>query len=178
MSQVGFIREKREIKFLILYVASRLIEPVPFEALQELTMFDEGVDFFEFSECVSSLVNSEHLTLSEDGLYAITEKGVRNGRACEEELRYSVRLTADQMIERYNQKLMRQAQVRSSCVARPNGTYDVSMILNNDRRERMMRLELVVPNKETAVNLTKRFQEHAEHLYSGILDILFNGEDK
>mgnify|MGYP006869160320 CR=1 FL=1 len=32
MGRVGFIQDKLEIKFLILYVASRLIEPVPFEA--------------------------------------------------------------------------------------------------------------------------------------------------
>ena len=32
MGRVGFIQDKLEIKFLILYVAARLIEPVPFEA--------------------------------------------------------------------------------------------------------------------------------------------------
>ena len=37
MGRVGFIQDKLEIKFLILYVAARLIEPVPFEAMQELT---------------------------------------------------------------------------------------------------------------------------------------------
>ena len=36
MGRVGFIQDKLEIKFLILYVAARLIEPVPFEAMQEL----------------------------------------------------------------------------------------------------------------------------------------------
>ena len=50
MAHVGFIQDKLEIKFLILYVASRLIDPVPFEAMQELTMCDEGIDFFDFSE--------------------------------------------------------------------------------------------------------------------------------
>ena len=45
MGRVGFIQDKLEIKFLILYVAARLIEPVPFEAMQELTMCDDGIDF-------------------------------------------------------------------------------------------------------------------------------------
>ena len=83
MGRVGFIQDKLEIKFLILYVASRLIEPVPFEAMQELTMCDDGIDFFDFSECLSNLVESQHLTLSDDGLYAITEKGLHNGAICE-----------------------------------------------------------------------------------------------
>lgn len=48
MGRVGFIQDKLEIKFLILYVAARLIEPVPFEAMQELTMCDDGIDFLTF----------------------------------------------------------------------------------------------------------------------------------
>lgn len=34
MAEFGFISGKLEIKFLILYIASRLIQPVPFEVLQ------------------------------------------------------------------------------------------------------------------------------------------------
>ena len=66
MARMGFIQDKLEIKFLLLYIASRLIEPVPFEAMQELAMIDDGVDFFDFSECMNDLVTSGHLTLSED----------------------------------------------------------------------------------------------------------------
>ena len=40
MAPVGFIQDKLDIKFLILYVAMRLIEPVPFEVMQELCMLD------------------------------------------------------------------------------------------------------------------------------------------
>ena len=35
---VGFIRDKLEIKFLILYIAARVSEPLPLEGMQELTM--------------------------------------------------------------------------------------------------------------------------------------------
>ena len=61
MARMGFIQDKLEIKFLLLYIASRLIEPVPFEAMQELAMIDDGVDFFDFSECMNDLVTSGHL---------------------------------------------------------------------------------------------------------------------
>ena len=42
---VGFIRDKLEIKFLILYIAARVSEPLPLEGMQELTMCDDGIDF-------------------------------------------------------------------------------------------------------------------------------------
>ena len=132
MGRVGFIQDKLEIKFLILYVAARLIEPVPFEAMQELTMCDDGIDFFDFSECLSNLVESQHLTLSDDGLYAITEKGLHNGAICESSLPYSVRLRADKNITIFNQKLKRRAQIKSDIQPRRNGTYTVTLAFKTE----------------------------------------------
>ena len=79
----GFIHDKLEIKFLILYITARVIEPIPFDTVWDLAMCDEGVDYFDFAECLSDLVRTEHLTLSADGLYAITDKGLRKSRICE-----------------------------------------------------------------------------------------------
>ena len=59
----GFIHDKLEIKFLILYIAARVIEPIPFDTVLDLTMCDDGVDYFDFSECLNDLVKTEHLTL-------------------------------------------------------------------------------------------------------------------
>ncbi len=173
MARFGFIQDKLEIKFLILYVASRLIEPVPFEAMQELTICDDGIDFFDFSECLSSLVTSGHLSLSADGLYAITEKGVHNGRICETSLPYSVRLLADKNITIYNQKLKRRAQVKSEVKPRPNGTYTVTLSFCDDADESILRMELMVPKEVMAQDLATRFRENAEQLYTGVLNALF-----
>ena len=40
---VGFIRDKLEIKFLILYVAAGVAEPMPLSDVQALTMIDDGM---------------------------------------------------------------------------------------------------------------------------------------
>ena len=42
----GFIHDKLEIKFLILYITARVIEPIPFDTVWDLAMCDEGVDYF------------------------------------------------------------------------------------------------------------------------------------
>ena len=52
----GFIHDKLEIKFLILYITARVIEPIPFDTVWDLAMCDEGVDYFDFAECLSDLV--------------------------------------------------------------------------------------------------------------------------
>lgn len=178
MARVGFIQDKLEIKFLILYVAMKLIEPVPFEGLQDLTMCDEGVDYFDFSECLNDLVRSQHLSLSEDGLYAITEKGRRNGEICESSLPYSVRLRADQNLDAYNQKLRRRAQIRSSVQPRANGTFTVSLRLNDEQDAPILDMALMVPQEEMANELAARFRAEAEQIYSRVIGALFEKKKK
>ena len=82
MTGFGFIHDKLEIKFLILYIAARVIEPVPFDTMLDLTLCDDAIDYFDFSDCLADLVRTEHLTLSRDGVYQITEKGRRNSEIC------------------------------------------------------------------------------------------------
>ena len=82
----GFIHDELELKFLLLYITARLIEPVTFDVILDIAMCDEGVNYFAFSKCLDDLVQSDHLTLSNDGKYAITEKGIRNSQICESSL--------------------------------------------------------------------------------------------
>lgn len=173
MARVGFIQDKLEIKFLILYVAMKLIEPVPFEGLQELTMCDEGVDYFDFSECLNDLVHSQHLSLTEEGLYAITDKGRRNGAICESSLPYSVRLRADQNLDVYNQKLRRRAQIRSSVRQRENGTFTVTLRMNDEQDSPILDMQLMVPQEEMARDLAARFRAEGEQMYSRVIGALF-----
>ncbi len=178
MAQQGFIQSKNEVKYLILYIAERLIAPVPFEGMQELTMCDPAVDFFEFSECLNYLVETGHMTSSPEGLYAVTEKGVQNCRACAEELPYSVRRDADRLAEAYNQRIKRQKQVQSSVEPRQNGTFGVTLSFNDDAGVPLWRTELAVPDEKSAKKLVKRFQANAEKLYNEMISLLFAQEDK
>jgi len=175
---VGFIQDKLEIKFLILYVASRLIEPVPFADMQELCMCDDGIDFLDFSESISNLVTTEHLTISEDDRYVITEKGLRNGKICETSLPYPVRLRADKNITIFNQKLKRRAQVKSTVLERRNGTYTVALSFCDDNDESILKMELMVPKEVMAKELSERWKQNAEQLYGSILNSLFEEPNK
>ena len=146
---VGFIRDKLEIKFLILYIAARVSEPLPLEGMQELTMCDDGIDY-----------------------YAITPKGLKNSAICESSLPYSVRLRTDRNIEEYNKELLRQAQVQGKAIPRENGTYTVELKLSDDV-DSLMQLELMVATEEMAKDLAERFRKDPEHLYARVLEALY-----
>ena len=174
MTARGFIQDKLEIKFLILYLAARVIEPVPFDTLLDLTLCDDAVDYFDFSECLADLVKTEHLTLDEEsGLYAITEKGRRNSEICETSLPYSVRLRCDKNLNACNRALRRKNQVKSSTEPRPNGTFTVSLSLDDDMGS-VMDLKLMVPREDMGKILAARFRQAPEKLYSEIIDLLLN----
>lgn len=171
MAEPGFIHDMLEIKFLILYITARVIEPIPFDTVLDLTMCDAGVGYFDFSECLRDLVKTEHLTLSEDGMYAITDKGMRDSRICESSLPYSVRLRCNRNIDACNRKLRRKRQVRTSCSKRSNGTYTVQLSLDDDMGS-LMDLKLVVIQEDMVKRLTERFQRAPERVYGEIMELL------
>lgn len=168
----SFIHDKLEIKFLILYIAARVSEPIPMEGMQELTLCDSGIDYFSFSECLNDLVQTEHLTLSPEGLYAITPKGLRSSEICESSLPMSVRLLTDRNVAAYNQMLLRRAQVRSRVVPRENGTFTVELRFSDDV-DQLMHLELMAATEELARDLAARFQKNPEQVYTQLMNALF-----
>lgn len=172
----GFIQDKLEIKFLILYIAARVVEPVPFDTILDLTLCDDAIDYFDFSECLADLVRTEHLALDSGGRYTITEKGRRNSAICESSLPYSVRRRCDKNLEEWNRKLRRQSQVRTAVEQRPNGTYTVRLTLNDDKGG-VMDLRLMTVDQAQAKAAAKRFDRAPEKLYGQIIRLLLEEEE-
>lgn len=171
---VGFIRDKLEIKFLILYVMAGVAEPMPLSDIQALTMIDDGIDYFDFSQCLNELVTTGHLHINEEQQYAITSKGLKNSEICKTSLPYSVRLKADRLVAAHRQELLRRAQVRARVERRENGTYTVELSLNDDV-DNVMRLQLMVATQEMADDLAGRFRRNPEQVYSQLVTALYGG---
>ena len=172
MTGRGFIHDKLEIKFLILYIAARLIEPVPFDTLLDLTLCDDAIDYFDFSECLADLVKTEHLSLDRhSGLYAITDKGRRNSEICESSLPYSVRMHCDENLVRVNDAIRRQAQVQADVSDNEDGTCTLHLRLD-DVGTPLLQLELLTPSRPQAAAMAHRFQSDPTALYYHIVTLL------
>ena len=177
MGQVGFITDKLEIKLLILYIASRLVGPAPFEMLQDLSMCDEGVDYFGFSECLADLLRTEHLAIDEDDRYVITEKGRLNCAACETVLPYSVRMQVEKNIVTHNELIKRRNLIGAHVEPRDKGGYTVTLSLNDDL-DSLMKMELLITREDMARELRRKFENNAEVLYSKILSLFFEDQEE
>ena len=170
MARYGFIHDKLDIKFLILYLMARVVAPIDFPTLTDLTMCDGGVDYFEFAEAVNELVETGHLVL-EDDRYAITEKGRRDGAACESSLPYSVRMHCDENLVRVNDAIRRQAQVQADVSDNEDGTCTLHLRLD-DVGTPLLQLELLTPSRPQAAAMAHRFQSDPTALYYHIVTLL------
>lgn len=171
MPRYGYIRDKLDIKVLVLYLTSRTAAPIDFPALTDLSMCDEGVDYFMFSEAVSDLVESGHLLLEEDR-YSITEKGRKNGSICEESLPLSVRQKCDRNLAKLNSRLRQEAQVRTDIIPRvQNEGFTVRLVLD-DNDGNLMTTELYSPSEEQAKKLANSFRKCPERIYRTLVSAL------
>ncbi len=139
-------------------------------------MCDEGVEYFTFSECLADLVKTGHMQIDKDDLYSITEKGVRNSRICESSLPYSVRLRCDKNLSIVNRTLRRKSQIRAATETRPNGTYAVRLMLDDDMGS-VMNLSLMVPREDLGQMMAERFKKEPEKFYSQIVDLFLSEDD-
>ena len=169
MDQFGFIHEKLDIKILILFVLRRLPAPVDPETLLEICQCDGGIGYFDYSDCISELLESEHMVETEDG-FQITEKGARNADAVETSLPYSVRSKALRRIAPVEERMRRQALITARHSQDENGcTVELAV---SDGKGEMLHLHLLCSGEEQAKRMEKRFRKDAEGYYQKIIELL------
>lgn len=171
----GFIRGPLDIRLLILYILARTAFPVDEADLLDIALCDDGVDYFQFADALSSLKNTKHIAADEDGKLFITEKGRANGSICEDELAYSVRLRCDRSVSQLNKELMRRNQIRTSIHERSDGSgVTVRMILDDDTGN-LMTLELLAPDRRQGEQIAKAFRTNPGSVFDNVLSsLLYN----
>ncbi len=175
MARMGFIHDKLDTKLLILYIMSRVAGPIDFPTLTDLTLCDDGVDYFDFAESVAELVNTGHLLL-ENGLYSITEKGKRNGADCESSLSSVVRRKCDHSLTRLNAQLRRNASVQTAVTPLDDGTCTLRLT-QLDNAGPLLTVEMVIGSQDQARQMARQFRAHPDRLLHGIVELLLPAEE-
>jgi len=170
LDNYGFIREKLDIKVLILFILKRLPGPVNQPMLTELTLIDNATNYFDYIECLTELENTGHIILA-DGKYSITPKGLRDGTEMEDRIAYTVRMKAEAGIERASKILAREALIGTSHMTKPEGGISVSLSLADGLGE-MLHIDILAGSEEQAKDMENRFRRNAESLYLRIASIL------
>lgn len=169
MERFGFIHEKLDIKILILFVLRRLPSEIDPETLADLVMCDDGIGYFDYSDCLSELVDTEHVVKNDFG-YIITEKGTRNAEAVESSLPYSVRRKAERLIEPVEERLRRAAMINAKHSVK-DGVCTVDLSMSDDMGE-VIKMSFICGSEENARQIEKNFRLDAEGYYEKIYSML------
>lgn len=170
MDNLGFIHEKLDIKILILYILRRLPYTVEPETLQELCQqCDTGIGYFDYSDCLSELVDTGHVTEDEEG-YRITGKGVKNAEAVESSLPFSVRTKASKLLAPVAERLARAAMLTARHEQTEGGCM-VELAMSDGKGE-VMHLRLLCTGEDQAKQIEKSFRRRAEGIYQDIAVLL------
>ena len=168
MEEHGFIREKLDIKILILYVLSNLSGRIDPETLADLCLYDGGVGYFDYIECLDELTSTVHVTKDEDG-YSITEKGRKNAEAVSNSLPYSVRSKALRLIEPVDERLRREAMITATHTVE-NNVCTVSLSMSDSQGE-IISMRFICADEDQARRIRKKFRREAEKIYEKIIGV-------
>ncbi len=170
MENLGFIRDKLDIKILILFILEKLPKPVEAVTLSDLALFDGGFTWFDYTDCLAELVKTDHVT-EENGRYAITEKGRRNVNTVSSSLPYTVRAKAERLTAPVAAAMRRASMIETAVEPGPKGGRTVSLRLSDGVGE-IVSLRLAVADEDQARAIEKRFRAGAEGIYNDIISLL------
>ena len=175
MARQGFIHDSLDIKILILFILGRLDAPIDLDTLADLTLLDDGITYFDVSECVTDLIKTEHITETA-GLLSITEKGIRNGRATESSLPYSVRERAKHKAAALSRSQRRDAMIGAELSPLKTGGFSVHLTLSDGLGE-ILNMKLYTATEAQAAAMTNTFRKSAEQIYGQIIETFLKDSD-
>lgn len=165
----GFIREKLDIKLLILFILRRLPGTVSHPLLTEFVQCDGAVGYFDYSDCLAELVETG-LVLEVEGGYRISERGDKACATVESSLPYSVRKKAEKLIEPEAERLRRLNLLTAEHRFVDQCCF-VTLAINDGKGE-ILRTEILCDGEAQAKRIENNFRINAEQIYTQMIELL------
>ena len=177
MKRLGFIHDMMDVKVLILYVTARSNYPMTVQEIYELCYQDECLSYFDVCTAVPEMVKSGHLRQLEQDRNENTDKGRQDGELTADSIAFTVKMRAENAVNRFNRQLRRSSYVKTRVIRREGGDCSVIMSLD-DEMGNLMTLELMAPDQRQAVRLSRLFEKKAELIYNLTMTELLEDEDE
>ena len=181
MDRLGFIRDKKDIQYLTLYVMSLLSRPYTLDQIADCAMCDGGFGYFEFCDAFAQLRSDGNVTqtASEPPKYELTANGKAAAQIFYKTLPTPVQDRARLAAAKLGASFLRNAVVRTQHEVKEDGTVHVRLgYMDGD--DPVFMFELMVGNLRQAAIYEENFRKNAENMYDGIICVLTNdyGEEE
>ncbi len=170
MAETGFVRDKLDIKFLLLFVLANLEVSAGFDDIVEMALIEDSISYMDCADAYYELKESGHLEETENGV-VITEKGREALEAYGNRLPSSVRRKAQRSVLRTMARLRRDAAVSVETAEKDEKTLVTSMRMS-DGHDEILRIDMLVVNRAQAIMLEKNFRKNAGQIYNAVLEAL------
>jgi predicted transcriptional regulator len=167
----GGLRNTTQIKILIEYIVDSLKDPITPEMAVEAVTANNLANYFEVSQAVSELVESQNLSLDDENFLHLSPKGADSLRELINDLPASVkeRGLADAaaiQIKRRNAGSNKAVIVKSG-----EGYNVICTVLHKDSP--VMSLTVYTADFAQAENVKNKFMEDPSKVYSEVISTLF-----
>lgn len=175
MERYGFIHEKLDIKILILFILNELPAPVDELKLSELVFCDDGIGYFDYSDCLAELTERGQIT-EQDHKYQITDLGRQNVEAVGSSIPYSVRTKALKLTAPLAAQMRRASMITADHETDDDGLCTVHLSVS-DGISPILDLRILAANEAAAQTMETQFKSDAESIYHKFVKILTESEE-
>ncbi len=176
------IEDELMIQFIIMYALREADEPLAYSDMLNVVQGNCEINFTDLQISLDNLVKTGHVTENKVSdmlsVYDITKKGINVIDFFYTQIPLIVREPMDKSIkELFIEKRMRDA-VKADITPINRREFNAECNLYDDDRTLMMSLQLYAGTREEAERIAEYFKGNSEKVYSGILELFREGNNK
>lgn len=174
MEEYGILRDKDDIKLLILYVLKTLGRPVTFTQMSDALMGGGGANYFSFTSVFEELLRLGHVRRVGDDSYELTALGQQTIDLLEKQIPFSIRSHAINSVTRVLNQIRRENEISAEITPASDG-YNLRCRAQ-DKGLVLFEVTVNVPSRMQAELMKNEFKRDPYRLFNSMLDILTGGE--
>lgn len=170
----GFIREERDVMYLILFSLHFFSVGIREEDLMEAVMVDDGFSYFEFRSALQQLLDRGWVLAKDregDTLYYIGVAGAQLLDLMLKELPLSVRDRAEKASLQVIARLRRENTVQASHTQNADGTFTVHLCIRDERTDHLSLRVLAMTRRQCSI-IEDNFKKRPQAFYRELLMLL------
>lgn len=159
-----------ENKVLILYILNRLTEPINNDALMQLVLSIQDMNYFYFQQFLLDLLENKYIT-QQNSLYEITNLGKDTLKLTEDLLPGIIKFRIDNNIKKELDEIKNEVAVSSEFTIDDNNNFIVTckLVENNTT---IFEISTFAGSREQAKIISENWENNANDIYPKMMDLL------